>query len=169
MFKMLLTGIVCLAAAFGQDVQFDYNRSANFGAYRTYQWNEQSSGKAPNQLMDQNIRRAIDAQMVLKGFQLVDSGADVQVNYQAAVDQEKRFDAFGTGPRFYGTGSVTTSTVEIGKLAVEIYDPATRQIVWRCAAAKTLDIKKDPEKNFQNLQKTVAKMFKTYPSGIAAK
>ena len=34
-----LTALVCLSvAAFAQDVQFDYDRSANFNAYKTYQW-----------------------------------------------------------------------------------------------------------------------------------
>ena len=36
---MNLSALVCLSvAAFAQDVQFDYDRSANFNAYKTYQW-----------------------------------------------------------------------------------------------------------------------------------
>jgi hypothetical protein len=44
-------------------------------------------------------------------------------------------------------------------------DQATKQLVWRGSAAKTLDIKKDPDKNYRDLEKVVAKMFRNYPPG----
>jgi hypothetical protein len=164
---MLITGMLCLGAlAQAQQVVFDYDRSANFSSYRTYQWAESRSAAAGNQLMDQNIKRAIDAQLALKGMQRVESGGDLQVVYHAAVDQEKQFDGWGSGPRFWGTTRVTSSTIEIGKLVVEIHDAARKQVVWRGAAEKTLDIKKDPDKNYKNLQKAMAKLFKNYPPGM---
>ena len=159
-----ITGLLCLAAlATAQEVTFDYDRSANFGAYKTYQWVDSANGGAPNQLMDQHIRQAIDTQLVSKGLQRVESGGDLQITYQAAIDQEKQFDGFGTGPRWYGSARVTSSTIEIGKLVVDLIDPAKNQLVWRGAAEKTLDIKKDPEKNYKNLEKAMAKLFKNYP------
>lgn len=163
-----LVGMLCLGlAALAQDVQFDYDRSANFAGYKTYQWVDAPSGQASNQLMDQNIKRAVDSQLMLKGLRPVQSGGDLRVAYQVAIDQEKQFDAFGTGPRWIGMQRVNTSTIEVGKLVVNLIDPATNQLVWRGSASKTLDIKKDPEKNFANLQKAVAKMLKNYPPGSA--
>lgn len=165
---IVLTGFLCLGAlALALDVTFDYDRSANFNAYRTYQWVDSPGGAVSNQLMDQNIKRAIDAQLALKGLQRVESRGDLRVAYHAAVDTEKQFDGWGTGPRWRGSGRVTTSTIQVGKLVVDIFDPAANQLIWRGAAEKTLDIKKDPDKNFQNLQKVVAKMFKNYPPGSA--
>lgn len=165
----VLTGIVCLAAAaIAQDVKFDYDRSANFNAYKTYQWVERKT-PAGDQLMDQNIRSAIDSQLALKGMQRVQSGGDLQVAYQAALDHEKQFDGWGAGPRFRGNTRVTSSTIDIGKIAVDLYDPSRQQLVWRGSAAKTLDIKKDPDKNYQELQKAMAKLFKSYPPGFGKK
>lgn len=159
-----LTGLLCLSTlAMAQDVHFDYDRSANFGRYKTYQWAGARGGNATNQLMDQNIKRAIDAQLLLKGLQRVESGGDLQIAYQAAIDQEKQFNSWGSGPRWWGTTRVTSSTIDIGKLVVDFYDPAKTQLVWRGSAAKTLDIKKDPDKNYQNLQKAMAKLFKSFP------
>jgi hypothetical protein len=117
--------------------------------------------------MDQNIKRAADAQLLLKGLQRVDSAGDLQIACRVAVSQEKQFDGWGTGPRFYGTGRVTSSTIQIGMLVVEMFDPASKQLVWRGAAERTLDIKKNPDKNYQNLQKVVAKLFNNYPPGSA--
>lgn len=165
---LCLTGLLCFgAAALAQEVHFDYDRSANFTSYRTYQWSDSKTGRAPNQLMDQNIKRAVDEQLAVKGLRRVETGGDLQVSYQAAVEHEKQFDGFGTGPRWYGNTHVSSSTIEIGKLVVNIVDPAKQQLVWRGAAEKTLDIKKDPEKNYRNLQKAMAKLFKNYPPGSA--
>ena len=91
--RMLLTGFLCLAAVvMAQDVNFDYDRSANFSAYKTYQWVD-APAAANNQLMDQNIKRAVDAQLMLKGMQRVESGGDVQIRYQTSVEQEKQFNS----------------------------------------------------------------------------
>jgi len=60
---------------------------------------------------------------------------------------------------------VTTSTIEIGKLVVDIFDPARKQLIWRSRAEKTLDITEDPDKNYRSLEKAMAKLFKNYPPG----
>ena len=59
----------------------------------------------------------------------------------------------------------STSTIDIGKLTIGLFDPATKQLVWRGAASKTLDIKKNPDKNYRNLEKAMAKLFSNYPPG----
>lgn len=159
-----LAAVLCLGAmAMAQDVRFDYDRSANFSTYQTYQWVGDAPNASGNQLMDQNIKQSIDEQLAAKGLRRVESGGDLQVSYRAAVQQEKQFDGFGTGFRFNGTGRVTTSTIEVGQIVVNLFDPARQQLVWSGAAEKTLDIKKDPDKNYRNLQKAMAKMFKNYP------
>jgi len=67
------------------------------------------------------------------------------------------------GPRWSAMARANTSTIELGTLVVNIYDPAKRELVWRGSAAKTLDIKKDPEKNYRNLEKAVAKLLRDFP------
>jgi hypothetical protein len=169
-----LAAFVCLGgAAFAQDVQFDYNRSANFNAYKTYQWVDYSPVQVGDQLLDQGIKRAVDGQLADKGLRRVESGGDLYVGYQAAISQEKQFDSFGTGGwggpfglGNWGDTRVTTSTIDVGILIIGLFDPATKQLVWRGSAAKTLDIKKDPDKNYRNLEKAVAKLFKNYPPGV---
>lgn len=36
-------------------------------------------------------------------------------------------------------------------------------MIWRGDASKTIDLKKDPDKNYKNLQKAMAKILKNYP------
>jgi hypothetical protein len=166
----ILTGFLCLGAlASAQEVRFDYDRAANFSAYKTYQWVTTKGGQATDQLMDQNLKRAVDGQLASKGLRRVESGGDLNVGYQVAIDKEKQFDGIGYGPRFSAGGRVSTSTIEVGKMAVDLSDAASNQLVWRGDIGKTLDIKKDPDKNFQNLEKAMAKLFRNYPPGTANK
>ena len=168
---IVLAALVCLGVtAVAQEVQFDYSRSANVNAYKTYQWVDYRPVPVGDQLLDQDIKHAVDEQLAGKGLRRVESGGDLYVGYQAAISQEKQFDSFGWGPGpawfgNWGDTRVTTSTIEVGKLVIGLFDRATKQLVWRGSAAKTLDIKKDPDKNYRNLEKAMAKLFKNYPPG----
>ena len=64
---------------------------------------------------------------------------------------------------------MTASTVDIGKLVVNVYDLVRNQLVWRGAAQKTLNIQTDPDKNYRTLEKSMAKLFKNYPSAPSGK
>ena len=93
-----LTVLACLGvAAFAQEVQFDYDRSADFSAYKTYQWVDYRAVQVGDQLLDQEIKRAMDSQLAGKGLRRVDSGGDLLVAYQATISQEKQFDSLGWG------------------------------------------------------------------------
>jgi hypothetical protein len=123
-----------------------------------------------DQLINQEIKRAIDEQLAQKGLTRVDKNADLQVGYHAAIRQEQSLylSGMGWGPRGWGgmwDGSVQgqTSNVPIGTIVVDLYDPAQKQLIWRGDATKTIDLKKDPEKNYKKLQNAMAKLFKNYP------
>ena len=167
----LIFAAVC---AYGQDVHYNYDRGARFSSYKTYQWVELPDA-VPDQLVERDIKRAIDEQLAQKGLTRVEKGADLYVGYHALIHLEKgvNLSAWGTrgGPGGWGgwggfdNGSVTgqTSTIPVGMLFVDLYDAAKKQLIWRGDADKTIDLKKDPNKNYKNLQKAVAKLFKNYP------
>ncbi len=171
-----IAGLLCLGiAAFAQQVQFDYDRAANFSAFKTYQWVDYQAVPVGDQLLDQDIKRAVDEQLGAKGLRRVESGGDLLAGYQKRVSEEKQFDAFGSGfgggPWTWnglGWGNLgdvhgTTSTIETGTLTIGLFDPAAKHLVWRGSASKTLDIKSDPNKNYSTLEKAMAKLFKNYP------
>ncbi len=161
----LTAALILCGAAWAQQVHFDYDRSANFGAYKTWQWVDRRPVASGDQLLDQDIKRAVDEQLAGKGLRRVETGGDLQVSYQGAISQEKEFDSIGFGPGGWNDRRVTSSTIETGTLVVEIFDQAAGHLVWRGAASETLDIKKDPDKNYRNLQKAMARLFRTWPQG----
>jgi len=56
-----------------------------------------------------------------------------------------------------------TSTIYTGQLALDMYDSANKDLVWRGVASKSLDAKAKPDKQEKNLNKAIAKLLKNYP------
>jgi hypothetical protein len=167
----LLAFLLIPACAYAQDVHYNYAPGTNFAAYKTYQWVDIPNGSAPDQLIDQAIKRAIDEQLVEKGLTKVEKGADLYIGYQAVIKEEKEVNLWGTGGGPWGLGGWggfntaqgQTSTIPVGTLVVNVLDREKKQLIWRGDASKTVDLKKDPDKNYANLQKVMAKLFKNYP------
>jgi Domain of unknown function (DUF4136) len=166
--------LVLTTSLYAQDVHYNYDRSANFAAYKTYQWVDLPGpgGAVQDQLIDQSIKRAVDGQLAQEGLTRVETGADLYIGYHAVITEEKgiNLSAFGTGggPWGWGGGSggfdtatVTgqTSTIPVGTLLVDLYDPARKELVWRGDGTKTIDLKKDPDKNYRTLQKMCGQAF----------
>jgi len=57
----------------------------------------------------------------------------------------------------------TTSTINIGTVVLDVYDPKMKQLVWRGSATETVHLSNDPAKNQEHLQKAIAKLLKNYP------
>jgi len=159
---------------YGQDVHYNYDRSANFTSYKTYQWVDIPGGVVVDQLIDRDIKRAVDEQLAQKGLTRVEKNADLYVGYHAGIHEEKSVNLWGSSDNLggwgpwgggwrTGTAQGQTSTISVGTLMVDMYDPGKKQLIWRGDASKTIDLNKDPDKNYKNLQKAMAKLFKNYP------
>jgi hypothetical protein len=68
--------LVTAACAYGQDVHYNYDRNANFSAYKTYQWVDIPGGTVPDQLIDNDIKRSADEQLAQRGLIKVEQNAD---------------------------------------------------------------------------------------------
>jgi hypothetical protein len=165
--------LVALETAVAQQVTTDFDHQANFSQYKTYSWQEI---KPANSLWDARIKNAVDAQLAAKGWTQVDSGGDVAIvaikTTQTQRTLQTFYDGFGGGwgwRRFGGGGLGESETTERdykdGTLVVDMYDAKTKQLFWRGSAEDTLSSK--AEKNEKNLDKGIAKMFKSFPPGTA--
>ena len=137
----LITAFLLTAAcAYGQEVHYNYDRSANFAAYKTYQWVEIPGGAVPDRFIDQDIKRATDEQLAQKGLTRVESNADLYIGYQFVLTLEKSISLWdrGGGPGWgwdpWGGGRNVqgqTSTIPVGILLMDLYDVGRNQLVWR--------------------------------------
>jgi hypothetical protein len=162
---------------FGQDVRYNFDKSADFSKFKTYKWVAIKDAASVDELTDKQIKAAIDAELAKKGLTKVEEdSANLLMGYQTAVGTEKQFTSFdsgwGYGPGWYGRGWYSpgggmttgqTSTIYTGQLALDMYDSANHDLVWRGVVSKTLDMKAKPDKRQKNLEKAIAKLMKNYP------
>jgi hypothetical protein len=123
-------------------------------------------GAHPDQIVDAEIKQSVDSQLSAKGLTKTDAdNADLYVGYQTAVNQEKQWNGYGMGGgvRWGGMATATSSTINIGSLVLDMYDPVTKQLVWTGTATKTLDPSSNQQKNEQRLNKAMEKLLKNYP------
>ena len=159
---LLLTPPVVMA----QDVTHNFMPGTDFSKFHTYRWVNIEGSAHPNQIVDAQIKQSVDSQLASKGLTKTDSDkADLYVGYQVAVDQEKQWNGYGMGGgvRWGGMATATQSTINVGALVLDMYDPSTKQLVWTGKATKTLDPSSNQEKNQKNLDKAMAKLLKDYP------
>lgn len=172
----LLPVLVCSCLA--QDVRYNFDKNTDFSKFKTYEWVILKDAAKVDDLVDAQIKDTVDKELSKKGLTKVHGdNADLYIGYQTAIGQEKQFTSFsnnwGYGSGWYGGGwygypgggmtTGQTSTIYIGQLALDIYDTANQDLVWRGVGSKTLDPKAKPDKRQKNLTKAVAKMLKSYP------
>ena len=159
-------------------VKTDYDRSADFGRYKTYSWEKV---KTQDPLNVERIKNAVNADLAAKGWSQVNSGGDISIMAMEITHDQQTlntfYDGFGGGwgwRRFGGGGfgglgeaTTTTETYKVGTLVVDLFDSKTKQLVWRGNSSDTLS--NNSNKNIQNLDKDVAKMFKQFPPDSSKK
>lgn len=170
-------------SASSQDVRYNFDKEADFSKFKTYKWVVIKDAPSVDNILDKDIKGAIDTELATKGLSKVDSDdADLLIAYQTAVGQEKQFSSYsstmggpgwGYGPGWgaggwYGGGGSTmttgqTSTIYVGQLDLDMYEASKKDIVWRGTASKTIDPKAKPEKQQKNINKAVKKLLKNYP------
>ena len=165
-----LVALVACSVAYGQDVRTNYLPGTDFSKYHTYKWVLIGESGAPDQILDAQIRQSIDSQLAAKGLTRVDTEkADVLIRYRVGVTKEREWNANTTGWGPFGgwfdggMATATSSTINVGTLVLDIYDPAAKQLVWTGSASKTIDSSKDPQKIQKNLNKAMQKLLKDFP------
>jgi hypothetical protein len=162
----LLLALLACGAGIAQDVTSNSMPGTDFTKYHTYKWVMIQGATYPNQIVDAQIKSSIDSQLSAKGLSKTDGDkADLYIGYQASVDQEKQWTAYGTGGFRWGGGmaNATSSKISVGTLVLDMYDPASKQLVWTGRATKTLDPGANQEKRQKNLDKAMQKLLKNYP------
>jgi uncharacterized protein DUF4136 len=176
----VVTMLLAVGSVLGQDVRYNFDKSTDFSKFKTYKWVQIKGASTVNNLVDKQIKDAVDAELAMKGLtKLEGDDANLYIGYQPAVGEEKQFNSYssgwGYGPGwgggwYGGMGSTTTygstSTIYKGQLGLDMYDSAGHDLVWRGVVSKTIDPKAKPEKQQKNLAKAVKKLLKNYPPRV---
>jgi hypothetical protein len=172
---LALAAVLTPALALAQKTSYDYDKTASFASLKTYTLKDGT--KVGQQLIDDRIVAAIDAQLAAKGLTKTESNPDMFVVYHVAFDKQKDISTFssgyggGYGPYGWGYGGGwggTTSTTQVrdilvGTLVIDIADAKKGQVIWRGMGVKEVDTQAKPEKRDKSINNAVTKIFKNYP------
>jgi hypothetical protein len=165
-------------SALTQEIRYNFDSTADFSKFKTYKWITLKSEAPIDKLTDDQIKASLDAGLARKGLTKVDSDtADLFIGYQTTEHIDEKLASFGpgwsAGPGWAaggwfpsGTSSRKSSLIYKGELAVDMYDPANKHLIWRGVASESLDPHAQPEKRRKNLDKAVAKLMKDYPPPV---
>jgi hypothetical protein len=171
--------VLAPALLLAQKVSYDYEKSANFAAFKTYA--HKDGTKVGQQLIDDRIVAAIDTQLAAKGLTKSETKPDVYVVYHVAFDKQKDISTFssgyggGYGPYGWGWGGgwggMSTSTTQVrdilvGTLVIDIADANKGQLAWRGMGVKEVNTQANPEKRDKSINEAVKKIFKNYPPKV---
>ena len=156
-------------AALAQDVNVNYVPGTDFSGYKTYKWVEIQGAEKPDQILDTQIDRPSTRPWRPRDSRRpTGDAADLAIAYQVALNQQQQWNTYSTGgygARRYGggMGTATSTTINIGTVALDMYDVAAKELVWKGQASKTVSSEKDPEKRQKNIDKAMAKLLKDFP------
>ena len=160
--------LCCATVAPAADVTIEYDEGYDFSALRTFAWRATSETSIADSdpLTHSRIVNSIEHHLTQAGLVEVEDGADVQVTYHVAVEERTHVDTttFGYeyGDGWYsGGGDMVTSTTrrqtyDYGTLIVDIWDSATKSLIWRGSAGGALMT--DPEKRGRQVERALRKM-----------
>jgi hypothetical protein len=175
------------ACASKPTLRTDYDRSADFGAYRTYSYVDPvGTDKAGyRSIITQHFKSAVDAEMSARGYRKVDADPDLLVNFHANAEEKVDVQSTPTPTMgmgigyggYYGyrggmyaswpmyTNDVSTTRYTVGTANVDVVDARRKQLVWEGVAEGRLskEVMKNPEPAIRSV---VNQLFQSYPGRV---
>ncbi|HSR87414.1 MAG TPA: DUF4136 domain-containing protein [Pontiella sp.] len=172
----LAVSVLMLAGCSSVSVSRDYDASADFLNLKTFAWRhavqpETGSPRIDNDLMDERVRRAVNAELAEKGFRLAPrEEADFLVAY--FVEYKQRIGGSsvsmsasrGSYGRYGGVGYNTTiSEYDEGYLTIDIINPASDRNIWRGVGRRTTYEGSSPKKMTKIVNTSVSRILAKFP------
>jgi hypothetical protein len=167
-----VTALVILPGCSSLSVESEYDPTANFASYSSYQWIDRDDVSAPeNSIVGRQIKAEITDELSVKGLSETDGEPDLLVIFYVGIDEKvtgATFDNFGYGyGRYYGGWGSTSMTVQSyteGTLIVDMIDKERNELIWRGQATKAVEGgSQDPEKRRERIRKIVDKLLEDFP------
>jgi hypothetical protein len=151
-------------------VSYDYDKTANFSAYKTYAYTPEALSLAVGDLNRDRIIAAIDAEMAARGITKSDT-PDALIDLLVKAQERVTATATNSGG-YYGRygygGGFSTTNIDYnqyvdGTLFINLIDKASEKMVWQGRGTKTLDENASPEKRESNIKNAVKMIYGKFP------
>ena len=166
--------VVLLAGCSSLKVGNDYNPSADFPRFVSFDWLDNRPGvsetvrtaMSQSQPFDRELRRAVSSELLAKGLIADSQSPDLLAAYHVGVDDQ--IDVADWGYRYQGPyrgwgGDIDVNQYRAGTLVLDLIDTETMSLVWRASVENTFDDKAAPEETARRIADAVQKIFQLYP------
>jgi hypothetical protein len=172
-----LAALVLTACATGPKISVDYDRDADFSAYRSFGFFAKlgTDESGYQSLVTQTLKAATRREMEARGYVYAETGADLLVNFNARLERQLRIRQATPMPAYYGYrggwyggwygysyGTQVDQYTE-GTLNVDVVDAERRQLVWEGVAVGRVNPERADEKRKAAIEAAVAEIFQRYP------
>jgi hypothetical protein len=148
---VLLAALTACSTPEAPDRQSQTAPDADFSAYSSFSWQPPPPGSAdePTRLLDTNIRNAIRAEMIRRGYTEVEANPQLRVAWETAADERVKSSPFriGIGLGSYGSnmggsvnmGSSSVQSYREGRLIIHVMDAAANRELWFGSIAGSIE------------------------------
>jgi len=181
----IITAVLALAAVQACSavrVNEDYDPSANFSLYETYDWmpgpkKETGDVRVDNRLMEQRVIKAIERALASKGYQKTsleqpDFFVSYYLSFKTKYESNTVYTTMGFGG-FYPYGGLhpfggvgfypSFEEYEEGTLLIDVSEGKEKNLVWRGSGKRRVDENASPEKTTNLVNQTVQEILDQFP------
>ena len=176
---LIVFGVFLVAACSGITVSQDYDKDADFSAFRTFNWMQDPETRSDDPaemspLVAARVRNAIERELGARGISFEDSAPDMLIDYNLKVESKITSTNVGTtigfGTGGYGhVGGVVVSTApdirqyDEGTLYIDFYRADDERLVWRGISSQVIDKHDKPERVTEQINLIVKKILVQFP------
>jgi hypothetical protein len=180
--RLTRTGVVwtcalalALAACSSVQVKQDWDPGAQFGALKTWAWQDSTPAVTGNPRLDDpllhaRIQSAIQKSLGERGYTKVSSGKpDFLVTYHVALQQKLDahtiYTGYGPARGWYGVGGAQTvvDTYDVGTLLIDFIGPESNAVIWRGSGQSRVQDLKTPDERQERIQDAVDRVLAQFP------
>ena len=162
-----------LTACSTVSVTTDYDRTTDFGQYKTYTLAPSTDKIGLSPSSQAALEESLRAGLIARGISEVRDNADLHVvSHVSSQEQTVVFPGAGGAPYFYGRYGMwaggpyyaDVSQYTEGTLILDFIDAKTQKLVFRGTGTDTVS---DPETNAKRVREAVTKILEKFPKAIA--
>ena len=150
------------------NVTTDYDRSANFAAYRSFHLYNSTSTLNVNELNARRILNSVRSEMIKKGYTEDNYKPDLKINVVSLLKDKKSISAshsgngpYGFWPGGKGNTTINTSDYKDGSIRVHVVDVKTNMLLWE--GIGNAEMTKQPKNLDEAISNAVAKIMNEFP------
>lgn len=169
-FFYITLGLILSSCGPSMSIYSDYDRDADFKGYQNYRWellNNMEAERNPlyyNELMDKRIKEAVDLQLKIRNYRLVNDRADLVMHYHIVMEDQMQVssDPYGYYGPYWRRSNVSVIQHKEGTLIIDMMDAQSKNLLWRGWAVSAFD-PRDPEKTEARIKQAVVGIFDRFP------